>query len=236
METVQLSAYPSVVIFTGAGMSAESGVPTYRGSGGIWAQYNYEEYACQAAFDARPEQVLAFHEMRRAAVLACEPHAGHHHLAALQSLHPKLSVVTQNIDGLLQRAGIRVAAELHGSLWRMRCPRHGISHDALSAQFAQSRCPECDSWLRPDITWFGDNVNAESFAITEQLVSQADLFVSVGTSGVVWPAAGFAQLARNSGAHMIEINPEDNEASALYRVHVRKSASEGLAQLFPLSA
>ena len=121
--------YKSIVFFTGAGMSAESGVPTYRGRGGIWSQYNWEEYACQEAFDRDPQKVLKFHELRRRSVLACQPHPGHYVIAELEKTHPQVRVVTQNIDGMHQRAGSRNVTELHGSLWRVRCPSHGITED-----------------------------------------------------------------------------------------------------------
>jgi len=127
MERIDPKQYQQIVFFTGAGMSAESGVPTYRGHGGIWNQYRWEEYACQDAFDADPEKVLKFHELRRAAVLTCTPHPGHAIIAALEEKHQGITVVTQNIDGMHQRAGSRRVIELHGSLWRVRCPRHGIS-------------------------------------------------------------------------------------------------------------
>ena len=235
MTPIDLSALRHVVFFTGAGMSADCGVPTYRGRGGIWSQYRYEEFACQRAFDADPAQVLDFHEMRRAAVLACEPHAGHHHLARLQAAFPQVVVVTQNIDGMFQRAGIRVDAELHGSLGRVRCARHGVREDAGGAAYRERRCADCGAWLRPDITWFEDAVDAEVFARAGGHVEKAALFVSVGTSGAVWPAAGFVQQARQAGARMIEINTEDNEASALYDTTVRLPASEAIARLFPIA-
>ncbi|MGQ0700062.1 MAG: SIR2 family NAD-dependent protein deacylase [Panacagrimonas sp.] len=215
-------------------MSAESGVPTYRGSGGVWSQYNYEEYACQAAFDRNPLKVLDFHELRRGKALTCAPHAGHLHLAQLQAAFPHISVITQNIDGLLQRAGVAVLAELHGSLWRQRCHAHGISEDLEAGAYRHRRCPQCDTWLRPDITWFHDNVDSQVFDRATACVSQTDLFVSIGTSGVVWPAAGFAEQARAVGAKMIEINPEDNDASQLYVTRVRATASESIPRLFPL--
>lgn len=236
MTPIDLTAFRHIVFFTGAGMSVESGVPTYRGRGGIWNQYNYEEYACQQAFDADPAKVLDFHELRRARVLDCAPHAGHLHLARLQAAFPLVEVITQNIDGMLQRAGVRVAAELHGSLWRMRCALHGLAVDAAAAPFRHRRCPQCSTWLRPDITWFEDNVDAAVFAHARRLVAQADLFVSVGTSGAVWPAAGFAQQAQRANARMVEINPEDNEASSLYPMQVRASASEAIPALFPIPA
>lgn len=234
LPSFDLADFGSILFFTGAGLSAECGIPTYRGHGGVWSQYNYEDYACQRAFQRDPAQVLDFHELRRARVLECQPHAGHRHLARLQAAVPQVRVVTQNIDGMLQRAGLRVDAELHGSLWRQRCPSHGLREDLDAGPYRHRRCPDCGAWLRPDITWFEDAVDEEVFAHTRRLVAGCDLFVSVGTSGVVWPAAGFAQLARESGARMVEVNPEDNEASPLYRHRLRGPASAIIPACFPL--
>lgn len=232
--------YRSIVLFTGAGLSAESGVPTYRGAGGIWREYRYQDCACQRAFDRDPEKVLDFHALRRATVLACAPHAGHAHIRAMQAEHPGVQVITQNIDGLLQRAGVAVAAELHGSLWRLRCPVHGVRDDLAAGPFAHRRCPDCPPdrapWLRPDITWFEDAVDADVFEHAAMRVDDAELFVGIGTSGAVWPAAGFAERARQRGARMIELNPEDNEASSLYPERLRAPASTGLPALFPIDA
>jgi NAD-dependent deacetylase len=221
---------PGTVFFIGAGMSAESGVPTYRGAGGIWSQYRYQDYACQRAFDRDPQAVLDFHELRRTKVLACQPHAGHAALARVQARQPDIAVITQNIDGLLQRAGVRVDAELHGSLWRLRC-RCGIREDSASAAFARRICETCDDLLRPDITWFEDPVNEAVFAQADALVRQARHFIAIGCSGAVWPAAGFVHLAREVGAEMIEINPEQTEISVLFDRHIREPASKGLASI-----
>ncbi len=232
MEPISLSQYERVVFFTGAGMSAESGVPTYRGRGGIWAQYRWEEYACQDAFDADPDKVLAFHQQRRGRVLACQPHAGHSHLAALQGAHPGLSIVTQNTDGMHQRASARDVVELHGSLWRLRCARHGRIEDLAAAEYARRACAECGATLRPDITWFADSVNAAVFARAQRLIEQAQLFVAVGTSGIVYPAAGLVPLAARGSARMIEINPDQTELSGLFAEHVREPAGTAVPRLF----
>lgn len=233
MSPIDIRAYAQVVFFTGAGMSAESGVPTYRGRGGIWHQYNYEDYACQRAFERDPQKVLDFHELRRTKVLACAPHAGHAHLAKLQAAYPDLAVITQNIDGLLQRSGVRVAAELHGSLWRLRCAC-GVREDASAGAYATRRCADCGASLRPDITWFEDSVDAAVFARAAARVEAADLFVAVGCSGVVWPAAGFVHQAQRKGVRMIEVNPEENDISSLFGACVRAPAGEALPQTFPL--
>lgn len=232
MKPVSLGQYSRIVFFTGAGMSAESGVPTYRGSGGIWAQYRWEEYACQEAFDADPDKVLDFHEQRRGRVLACQPHAGHTHLAALQAAHPGLSIITQNTDGMHQRGGARSVIELHGSLWRLHCARHGAVEDFAAGAYAHRHCGVCGAMLRPDITWFADPVNAAVFARAERLIAQAQLFVTVGTSGIVYPAAGLVPAAAHGGARMIEVNPEETELSRLFAECVRQPAGAALPALF----
>jgi NAD-dependent deacetylase len=229
--TIKPENFKNIVFFTGAGMSAESGVPTYRGRGGIWSQYNWEEYACQEAFDKDPEKVLKFHELRRKSVLACAPHAGHYSIADLEKRHPHVWVVTQNIDGMHQRAGNNNVIELHGSLWRLRCPSHGISED-IGETFKSFKCEHCGKWLRPDIIWFGDMLNHDVISEANIIIRQCNLFISIGTSGVVWPAAGFPKIARDNGAFCIEINPEPNEMSYLYNETIRETAGNALPHLF----
>jgi NAD-dependent deacetylase len=231
MHAIQPNNFKRIVFFTGAGMSAESGVPTYRGSGGVWNQYRWEEYACQNAFDDHPEKVLQFHELRRQFVLACRPHAGHFVVADLAKKHPGVAVVTQNIDGMHQRAGSRGVLELHGSLWRVRCPIHGIFED-LGETYKSFRCEPCGNWLRPDIIWFGDMLNQEVIHEATRIIRQCDLFISIGTSGAVWPAAGFPKIAKEQGALCIEINPEANEMSPLYDENIREAAGNALPELF----
>lgn len=223
-----------VVFFTGAGMSAESGVPTYRGRGGIWGQYRWEEFACQRAFEADPDKVLDFHEQRRAKVLACEPHAGHLHLARLQQARAGISVVTQNTDGLHSRAGVRDVVELHGSLWRLRCPRHGQVEDLAAGRYARRACAECGATLRPDIVWFEDPVDARVFARADALIRGCAVFVAVGTSAIVYPAAGLIHRARETGARMIELNVDDTELSHLFDERWRGTAGALLPEKFPL--
>ncbi|HVO66309.1 MAG TPA: NAD-dependent deacylase [Syntrophales bacterium] len=232
MTIIDPGNYRSIVFFTGAGMSAESGVPTYRGRGGVWSQYRWEEYACQEAFDNDPEKVLKFHELRRQSVLKCAPHAGHHVISMLEKKHPHVRVVTQNIDGMHQRAGSKNVTELHGSLWRLRCPSHGISED-IGENYKNFKCEKCGRWLRPDITWFGDMLDQDVITEANLIIRRCDLFISIGTSGVVWPAAGFPKVAKENGAYCVEINPEPNEMSLLYDKTVRETAGCALPGLFP---
>lgn len=232
IKGLHLQDYKKIVFFTGAGMSAECGVPTYRGRGGIWHQYNYEEYACQEAFDLNPEKVLKFHELRRKSVLACQPHEGHSVISRIQSQHPHVYIVTQNIDGMHQRAGSDHVIELHGSLWRVRCKTHGILED-MGEGYKSYRCESCGQWLRPDIIWFGDMLNPGVVEEATDVIGSCDLFISIGTSGVVYPAAGYPIYAKKNGATCIEINPESNAMSDIYDYSIRESAGKSLIQLFP---
>jgi NAD-dependent deacetylase len=231
-----LPGYGRTVFFTGAGMSAESGVPTYRGRGGIWGQYRWEEFACQRAFDADAQKVLDFHEQRRARVLACEPNAGHRRIARLQALYRDVGVVTQNTDGLHARGGACAVVELHGSLWRLRCARHGRIEDLAAGPYARRRCTDCGAVLRPDIVWFEDPLDPAVLRRAEQLIRECETFVAVGTSAVVWPAAGLIHLAREARARMIEINVDDTELSGLFDERWRGPAGVLLPERFALAA
>jgi NAD-dependent deacetylase len=225
-------AFPRVVFFTGAGMSQESGVPTYRGHGGIWHAYAYEDYACEAAFRRDPVRVWDFHDLRRQTVAACVPHAGHEAIAAYAARHPSTRIVTQNIDGLHQRAGCRDVIELHGSLWGVRCRTCGVRSIDLSAPIANRR-HTCRQYLRPDIVWFGDALPVDVFAAAREAMERASLVVAIGTSAVVYPAATLPEIARAHGATLVEVNPEDTPLSALYDVICREPAGRALARLLP---
>ncbi len=231
IKPIDIGNYKRVVFFTGAGMSAECGVPTYRGQGGVWKEYNYQEYACQDAFDRDPEKVLEFHELRRKSVLACHPHDGHRVIAEIAKQHPHVAVVTQNIDGMHQRAGSENVYELHGSLWRVRCATHGVKED-IAPVFTTKKCLECGCWLRPDITWFGDMLNGDVVNGALEKIAQSDLFINIGISGVVYPAAGFPKIARDAGAQCICINLELPEDHHVYDEVILGKAGEVLPQLF----
>jgi len=234
MQTINPDEYQYIVIFTGAGMSAESGVPTYRGRGGVWSEYRWEECACQEAFDRDPQKVLEFHELRRQAVLECQPHDGHFAIAQLEKRHPKVVIVTQNIDGMHQRAGSENVVELHGSLWRLRCPMHGITED-LGERYKSYKCEHCGSWLRPDIVWFRDMLDEYNMSQAIFALRKCDLFISIGTSAVVYPAAGFPKIAKEFGAKCIEINPEQTEMSFMYDISIQSTAGKALPRLFHLT-
>lgn len=230
MERLRFRDFERIVFFTGAGLSAESGIPTYRGRGGIWTEYDYEDYACQRAFDRQPEKVWDFHDKRRAAVAACAPNAGHAVIADIRATIPNTSVVTQNIDGLHQRAGVSDVIELHGSLWRVRCDRDRTVRDDLSVPMSPRTCA-CGGYFRPDIVWFEDALDPRVVERAQEALRSCDLLVSVGTSGVVYPAADLPRIAVAAGATSVEINLEDTPVSHLYQYRLRGKASEILTTL-----
>ena len=232
IKTIDINKFKRIVFFTGAGMSAESGVPTYRGEGGVWHEYNWREYACQEAWETDPEKVFDFHDLRREEALKCFPHKGHEVITAIQEVHANVLVVTQNIDGMHQRSGSNNVIELHGSIWRVRCDREGwVKHDLNHGPFEKRKC-DCGACLRPDIIWFSDMLDPDTVRQADAAVSQCDLFISIGTSGVVWPAAGYPQLAKSTGALCIELNPQPSEQSLIYERVYKGKAGELLPQLF----
>jgi NAD-dependent deacetylase len=230
VTSIRFSDFERIVFFTGAGMSAESGIPTYRGKGGIWAEYDYEDYACQRAFVRDPDKVWDFHDKRRAAVSACSPNPGHVIVAKVQERKPGTVIVTQNIDGMHQRAGAKDVAELHGSLWRVRCDAERIVRDDTSVPMSPRQC-SCGACWRPDIVWFEDQLDPRVVRRACEALERCDLLVSVGTSAVVYPAAELPRIAVERGAVAVEINLEDTPLSHLYQHRLRGKASEVLAEL-----
>jgi NAD-dependent deacetylase len=209
-------ALPRVVVLTGAGISAESGVPTFRASDGLWEGHRVEDVATPQAYVARPDVVQDFYDARRAFLAHVEPNPAHHALARLEEhLGDRLLVVTQNVDDLHERAGSRQVLHMHGELtsaWCLACDGRHRWHESLTEGPA---CPGCgESALRPDIVWFGE-VPYRMGEIERALV-RADLFVSIGTSGAVYPAAGFVQIAAVSGARTLELNLDPSEGTAWF--------------------
>jgi NAD-dependent deacetylase len=199
-----------IVAFTGAGISAESGVPTFRGPEGIWARFKPEELASMDAFMKNPDLVWEWYAHRRGIISGVEPNAGHRALARMERLVPGFSVVTQNIDNLHSRAGSRRVIELHGNIERNYCMSCGTPwHDTTppSAEGAPS-CGLCGGRVRPDVVWFGEMLPEEEWGDALRAAEGADLFFSIGTSALVYPAAGLPSLAKRSGAFLVEVNPE----------------------------
>jgi NAD-dependent deacetylase len=201
-----------VVVLTGAGISAESGVPTFRGSGGLWERYSIEDLATPEGFARDPVLVWRWYEWRRTAVRNAEPNAAHRAIAELEhrSVLDELTVVTQNVDELHWRAGSRNVIELHGSIVRVRCTKGcGSSQRPEGFEDLPPRC-DCGALLRPDVVWFGEALSTELLVRAAEAARRADLLLVVGTSAVVYPAAGIAHYATG---RTVEINTERTEYS-----------------------
>ena len=203
-----LRAARSLVVTTGAGMSSDSGVPTFRDAlTGLWARYDPEELATEAAFRRNPARVFGWYVWRRRLVRAAVPHAGYHALVALERIVPELVVVTQNVDGLHRRAGSSRVIELHGSLERARCSRENTVFESWDETGeAPPRCRACGAPLRPDVVWFGELLPPEALRAAERAARNCDLFLSIGTSNLVEPAASLPWRAAAGGAEVVVIN------------------------------
>lgn len=223
----------SVVVFTGAGTSQESGISTFRDPGGLWERFRPEELATPEAFAARPDVVWRWYRWRFETVRAAEPNPGHRAIASWQERFPSLLVVTQNVDRLHQRAGSREVVELHGDLWTARCARCAkrvTMEQALERPGEPPACA-CGGPLRPNVVWFGEMLPREAFLRADAAAAHCDLFVVVGTSARVYPAAGLIEVAAEGGATVIEVNREETPLSALATRTYRGAAGEILPEL-----
>jgi NAD-dependent deacetylase len=222
-----------VSVLTGAGISAESGVPTFRARDGLWERYRIEDVATPEALLRNPGAVWEFYEARRETMQRVEPNAGHAALAELESLFEGFSLVTQNIDGLHARAGSRHVLEIHGSLWRARC-RDGCGRVVEPFPYPAPAVPppcECGSWLRPAVVLFGELLPGDVFDQAVREARSSDVALSVGTSSSVWPAAGIPLAAAEGGALTIEVNPDATELTAHFDVSLRGPAGKVLPVL-----
>lgn len=212
-EAAAAGRSPRIVVLTGAGISAESGVPTFRDSGGLWEGHRVEDVATPDGFERDPAAVLRFYDARRRAVATAQPNAAHRALAGLESaLGDRLLVVTQNVDDLHERAGSRNLVHMHGELRRALCLACGTRPEWDGDLAHLPECPACgERMLRPDVVWFGE-LPYELDRI-ESAVIACDVFVSIGTSGAVYPAAGYVALAADFGATTIELNLEPSDAA-----------------------
>jgi NAD-dependent deacetylase len=225
----------AIVVLTGAGMSAASGVPTFRGAGGLWRTFRAEDLATPAAFARDPALVWEWYDWRRQQIAACAPNAGHEVLARWSAARDAMRVITQNVDGLHERAGTRHVRRLHGSIWRLRCVRGcpaGGSREVLEVPLAPlpPRC-ECGAVLRPDVVWFGESLDPAVLDAAVHDAQRADVFLTVGTSSQVYPAAGLVPLAHAAGALVVEINPEPAASADAVDVRLTMGADQALVAL-----
>ncbi len=221
-----------VVALTGSGISAESGVPTFRDAQtGLWARYDPQELATPEAFARDPGLVWKWYDWRRGLVERARPNAGHAALADLERRVPDFSLVTQNVDGLHQEAGSDCVVELHGNIRRSRCSVEDVAVEPGETDQRPPLCPNCGSPLRPDVVWFGEPLPATELEMASEAARSCDLFLSVGTSGLVYPAASLPYEALENGATVVEVNPDPTPLSALAGFAVRGRAGEVLPRL-----
>ncbi len=224
-EMIASSKY--IVAFTGAGVSADSGVPTFRGPGGLWEKYSPEELASPWGFQRDPLLVWKWYAWRMRIIERAEPNAAHKLLASLEREGKVKAVVTQNVDGLHQRAGSKNVIELHGNIWRARCTVCGykwILKTAPKDEELPLRCPKCGSLARPDVVWFGEPLPRDALERAIDEMQKADLVIVIGTSGVVEPAASLPLMAKEQGARLINVDPSPNRYDSVADIVIRERA------------
>jgi len=227
-----LAEATNIAVLTGAGISAGSGVPTFRGAGGLWREYKPEDLATPEAFGRDPKLVWEWYDWRRGVIAKAAPNAAHKALVELERRKPGFTLITQNVDGLHDLAGSGKMLKLHGDIWRMRCTECG-------ANFPNRRVPlpkipphcACGGMARPGVVWFGEPMPEGMMKEAEHAVSSAQVFLVIGTSAVVYPAAGLIPYAKQSGAKVIEINTEPTPATAIVDCALQGPASEILPAL-----
>ena len=199
----------AVAVLTGSGISAESGVPTFRGAGGLWRTFRPEELATPEAFARDPRLVWEWYDWRRGLVAAAKPNPAHHALVELEARCETFTLVTQNVDGLHALAGSKNLILLHGDIWTLRCTSCEAERQDRRASLPElpPRCA-CGAWLRPGVVWFGESLPAGAMERAAAAVASAEALLMIGTSAAVWPAAGLGEVAIQAGVPVIEINPE----------------------------
>ena len=209
LTRLKRAKYASVL--TGAGVSAESGVPTFRGAGGIWEKYDFRKLATPEGFWADPQTGWEWYQLRQREMIKARPNPAHEAIAEMEKHFESFHVLTQNIDGLHARAGNRNIVELHGNMWRMKCPRDGNVFDIVSPVSEIPPLCQCGSVLRPDVVWFGEPLPEGVVELAHRIASRSEVMFVVGTSAIVYPAAALPIATKSSGGLVIEVNVEPTE-------------------------
>jgi NAD-dependent deacetylase len=222
-----------IAVLTGAGISAESGVPTFRDAQtGIWASFDPEELATPEAFRRNPERVWSWYQSRRESMAQVQPNPGHYALALWEMRATSFSIATQNIDGLHHRAGSRTVYEIHGNIHRTKCFQENAIVDSwMDDGSVPPRCPRCGGWLRPDVVWFGEMLPASEMEKAQDDALICDVYLSIGTSAIVYPAAGLPMMARGAGKTLVEINPESTPLTPSVDFFLKGKSGEILPEL-----
>ncbi|NNF16544.1 MAG: NAD-dependent deacylase [Gammaproteobacteria bacterium] len=223
----QLKQARHCVVLTGAGVSAESGIPTFRDAlSGLWEKFRPEDLATAEAYRKNPEMVYAWYQWRRQLISDTEPNAGHYALAELAKRVERLTLITQNVDGLHQRAGSADVIEFHGNIFRNRC---FAENTALAPDTTRSEkpplCPVCGAMARPDVVWFGEALEPQVLQASAEAIDDCDVFLSIGTSSLVYPASELGLAARSNGAVLIEINPQQTPLTAVCQFSVTANSA-----------
>ena len=228
----ELAGDSFIAVLTGAGVSAECGIPTFRGEGGLWKTHRAEELATPGAFAEDPRLVWEWYDYRRQICASKDPNPAHYAITRLDEALPNFLLVTQNVDGLHRRAGTKRMVELHGNLFRARCTECGAVTDALQVPLPEipPRCG-CGGLLRPDVVWFGEALPEDALRGGLDASRDCDLMVVVGTSGVVQPAASMPLLAKQAGARVIEVNPDPTPITPFADLHLEGKAGAVLPGL-----
>lgn len=223
----------SLFVMTGAGVSAESGVPTFRGADGLWHDYSAADLATPQAFSKDPALVWAWYHWRQGIILRAQPNAAHRALVALEARFERFLLLTQNVDNLHLRAGSRRVLELHGNIFRARCCRCGRNVMHTIEKDASRSLPECacGGLLRPDVVWFGETIPSDVWQESVDFLQTAEVALFCGTSGVVWPAAALPGFARERGIETMEINPEPTPMTSIVDRSLRARAGDALPEI-----
>ncbi|WP_462379302.1 SIR2 family NAD-dependent protein deacylase [Pseudomonas sp. Marseille-QA0892] len=228
----RVRAAQSIVVFTGAGVSAESGIPTFReAQTGLWARFSPEELASPGAFREDPQRVWDWYAWRRQLCLEVEPNAGHRAVAALADRVQAFTLITQNVDGLHQRAGNKDVLELHGNIHGLRCFACGRPGGGWPEPPGEIVACDCGGLMRPTIVWFGESLPVNVLQQAEEAALQAEVLISVGTSSQVYPAAELPFIAKRHGAYIIEVNPHETPLSRTADACLQGPAGEWLPAL-----
>lgn len=222
----------AITVLTGAGISADSGIPTFRGAEGLWRSFRAEELATPEAFARDPRLVWEWYNWRRELISTKHPNAAHDAVAELERRCDGFWLITQNVDGLHGAAGSRKLSEIHGNIWMVRCTGCDLVEENRDVPIAlPPACRRCRALLRPHIVWFGESLFPDDLARCASALQACDVLLVVGTSGVVYPAAGFASIAKAAGAFVAEINPDPTPHSALVDVCLQGRAKDILPLL-----
>ena len=229
----RLKVARSVTVLTGAGISADSGVLTFRGADGLWRNFRAEDLATPEAFERDPRLVWEWYNWRRELIATRKPNPAHDAVAAMERRFSRFWLITQNVDGLHRDAGSTKLSEIHGNIWKVRCTACGLVEDNHQVPIPiPPSCTACHKMVRPHIVWFGESLAAEDLAKSYEAIESCEVLLIIGTSGLVYPAASFAPVAKSTGAFVVEINLDATPNSGVVDVALQGRARDVVPLLF----